>query len=82
MALDLLVPLGMELLLICCNMIVTAFALLYIEFTKLNPIGYVPVLVDEDIVISDSFAICMVSVQTSIPLPSCFIGLQMIIVLF
>ncbi|PSS21661.1 Glutathione S-transferase zeta class like, partial [Actinidia chinensis var. chinensis] len=29
------------------------------EFTKLNPIGYVPVLVDEDIVVSDSFAICM-----------------------
>ena len=29
------------------------------EFTKLNPIGYVPVLVDEDIVISDSFAICL-----------------------
>ncbi|KAE9446180.1 hypothetical protein C3L33_21921, partial [Rhododendron williamsianum] len=29
------------------------------EFTKLNPIGYVPVLVDEDIVVSDSFAILM-----------------------
>lgn len=29
------------------------------EFTKLNPIGYVPALVDEDIVISDSFAILM-----------------------
>jgi maleylacetoacetate isomerase len=29
------------------------------EFTKLNPIGYVPVLVDEDIVLSDSFAIVM-----------------------
>ncbi|GFY94368.1 glutathione S-transferase zeta 1 [Actinidia rufa] len=40
-------------------MIVTTFALLFIEFTKLNPIGYVPVLVDEDIVVSDSFAICM-----------------------
>ena len=63
-------------------MIVTTFALLYIEFTKLNPIGYVPVLVDEDIVISDSFAICMVSVQTSIPLTSRSIGLQMIILLF
>ncbi|KAG5525657.1 hypothetical protein RHGRI_032082 [Rhododendron griersonianum] len=31
------------------------------EFTKLNPIGYVPVLVDEDIVVSDSFAILLVS---------------------
>ncbi|KAF7127045.1 hypothetical protein RHSIM_Rhsim11G0112100 [Rhododendron simsii] len=29
------------------------------EFIKLNPIGYVPVLVDEDIVVSDSFAILM-----------------------
>ncbi|KAF7143115.1 hypothetical protein RHSIM_Rhsim05G0103400 [Rhododendron simsii] len=29
------------------------------EFTKLNPIGYVPVLVDEDIVVSDSFAILL-----------------------
>ncbi|GMP88206.1 hypothetical protein CsSME_00040277 [Camellia sinensis var. sinensis] len=29
------------------------------EFLKLNPIGYVPVLVDEDIVLSDSFAILM-----------------------
>ncbi|KAK8618987.1 hypothetical protein V6N13_132957 [Hibiscus sabdariffa] len=29
------------------------------EFQKLNPIGYVPVLVDGDIVISDSFAIFM-----------------------
>ncbi|XP_052204332.1 glutathione S-transferase zeta class-like [Diospyros lotus] len=29
------------------------------EFLKLNPIGYVPVLVDEDIVVSDSFAILM-----------------------
>ncbi|XAR56210.1 Glutathione transferase [Bertholletia excelsa] len=29
------------------------------EFLKLNPIGYVPVLVDGDIVISDSFAIIM-----------------------
>ncbi|XP_058189472.1 glutathione S-transferase zeta class-like [Rhododendron vialii] len=28
-------------------------------FTKLNPIGYVLVLVDEDIVVSDSFAILM-----------------------
>ncbi|KAL7237826.1 hypothetical protein ACSBR2_004016 [Camellia fascicularis] len=30
-----------------------------LEFLKLNPIGYVPVLVDEDIVLSDSFAILM-----------------------
>jgi len=29
------------------------------EFTKLNPIGYVPALVDEDIVVADSFAILM-----------------------
>ncbi|KDP32464.1 hypothetical protein JCGZ_13389 [Jatropha curcas] len=29
------------------------------EFLKLNPIGYVPVLVDGDIVISDSFAILL-----------------------
>ncbi|KAF7126807.1 hypothetical protein RHSIM_Rhsim11G0112700 [Rhododendron simsii] len=31
------------------------------EFTKLNPIGYVPVLVDEDTIVSDSFAILLVS---------------------
>ncbi|XP_057543586.1 glutathione S-transferase 2-like isoform X1 [Amaranthus tricolor] len=29
------------------------------EFLKLNPLGYVPVLVDEDVVISDSLAIIM-----------------------
>ncbi|XP_039033655.1 glutathione S-transferase zeta class-like isoform X1 [Hibiscus syriacus] len=29
------------------------------EFQKLNPIGYVPVLVDGDVVVSDSFAIFM-----------------------
>uniref|UniRef100_A0A2P2INL2 glutathione transferase n=1 Tax=Rhizophora mucronata TaxID=61149 RepID=A0A2P2INL2_RHIMU len=29
------------------------------EFLKLNPLGYVPVLVDGDIVVSDSFAILM-----------------------
>ncbi|CAN6470337.1 unnamed protein product [Victoria cruziana] len=29
------------------------------EFTKLNPLGYVPVLVDGDMVISDSFAILL-----------------------
>ncbi|KAH7576069.1 hypothetical protein ACOSQ2_004035 [Xanthoceras sorbifolium] len=29
------------------------------EFKKLNPIGYVPVLVDGDVVLSDSFAILM-----------------------
>ncbi|GLT52150.1 hypothetical protein SLA2020_255040 [Shorea laevis] len=29
------------------------------EFTELNPIGYVPVLVDGDVVVSDSFAILM-----------------------
>lgn len=32
-----------------------------LEFRKLNPIGYVPVLVDGDIVVSDSFAILLVS---------------------
>ncbi|XP_040989082.1 glutathione S-transferase zeta class-like isoform X1 [Juglans microcarpa x Juglans regia] len=29
------------------------------EFTELNPIGYVPVLVDGEIIVSDSFAIIM-----------------------
>ncbi|KAL5856384.1 hypothetical protein ACOSQ3_003842 [Xanthoceras sorbifolium] len=29
------------------------------EFRKLNPIGYVPVLIDGDVVLSDSFAILM-----------------------
>jgi len=29
------------------------------EFRKLNPLGYVPVLVDGDIVLSDSFAIIL-----------------------
>lgn len=29
------------------------------EFQNLNPLGYVPVLVDEDIVVTDSFAIVM-----------------------
>lgn len=29
------------------------------EFSKLNPLSYVPVLVDEDIVVSDSFAIIL-----------------------
>ncbi|KAF4403662.1 hypothetical protein G4B88_002515 [Cannabis sativa] len=35
------------------------------EFLKLNPIGYVPVLVDGDIVLSDSFAILLVSCSTA-----------------
>ncbi|KAL5789145.1 hypothetical protein ACOSQ2_004033 [Xanthoceras sorbifolium] len=30
-----------------------------LEFRKLNPVGYVPVLVDGDVVLSDSFAILM-----------------------
>lgn len=40
------------------------------EFTKLNPIGYVPVLVDGDIAVSDSFAILLVSqfICSSFPL--------------
>ncbi|XP_058089932.1 glutathione S-transferase 2-like [Magnolia sinica] len=29
------------------------------EFSKLNPLGFVPVLVDDDVVISDSFAIIL-----------------------
>ncbi|KAB1202203.1 Glutathione S-transferase zeta class, partial [Morella rubra] len=29
------------------------------EFTKLNPLGYVPVLMDGDIILADSFAIIM-----------------------
>ena len=33
------------------------------EFTKLNPIGYVPVLVDGDLVLSDSFAILLVRIS-------------------
>ena len=32
-----------------------------VEFLKINPIGYVPALVDGDFVVSDSFAILMVS---------------------
>uniref|UniRef100_A0A2N9EXD8 glutathione transferase n=1 Tax=Fagus sylvatica TaxID=28930 RepID=A0A2N9EXD8_FAGSY len=38
------------------------------EFTKLNPIGYVPVLVHGDMVLADSFAIIMTSILTTIPL--------------
>ncbi|KAL2939580.1 Glutathione S-transferase 2 [Bienertia sinuspersici] len=33
------------------------------EYKKLNPLSYVPVLVDEEIVIADSFAIIMVSMH-------------------
>ncbi|OWM79292.1 hypothetical protein CDL15_Pgr003465 [Punica granatum] len=40
------------------------------EFTKLNPLGYVPVLVDGDIVISDSFAIIMAIPDTAAYDPS------------
>lgn len=32
-----------------------------VEFSKLNPLSFVPVLVDGDIVVSDSFAIILVS---------------------
>ncbi|CAK9188656.1 unnamed protein product [Ilex paraguariensis] len=35
------------------------------EYLKLNPIGYVPVLVDGDIVVADSFAILMASIACS-----------------
>ncbi|KAM0046713.1 putative glutathione transferase [Helianthus debilis subsp. tardiflorus] len=31
------------------------------EYLKINPIGYVPALVDGDIVLADSFAIILVS---------------------
>ncbi|MBA0869945.1 hypothetical protein Goshw_005646 [Gossypium schwendimanii] len=37
------------------------------EFQKLNPIGYVPVLVDGDMIISDSFAIFMVYLEEKYP---------------
>lgn len=37
-----------------------------LEFQKLNPLSYVPVLVDEDIVIADSYAIIMVSIRSQI----------------
>ena len=37
--------------------------LCFVEFLKLNPLGYVPVLVDEDVVIADSLAIIMVSMH-------------------
>lgn len=37
-----------------------------LEFQKLNPLSYVPVLVDEDIVIADSYAIIMVSMRSQI----------------
>lgn len=41
------------------------------EFTKLNPIGYVPVLVDGDVVLADSFAISLVNF--SLPTTSTYI---------
>ena len=44
-----------------------------VEFSKLNPLSYVPVLVDGDIVISDSFAIILVS---QIPNPSFVIAIS------
>lgn len=50
--------------------------LLVVEFTKLNPIGYVPVLVDEGIVVSDSLAILMVSGWDIYPLHLMFVGLH------
>ena len=37
------------------------FYVLFVEFLKINPIGYVPALVDGDFVVSDSFAILKVS---------------------
>jgi maleylacetoacetate isomerase len=36
------------------------------DFKKINPMGTVPALVDGDVVINDSFAIIMVSSNTSI----------------
>ncbi|CAN1248748.1 Glutathione S-transferase zeta class [Linum perenne] len=44
------------------------------EFLKLNPLGFVPVLVDGDVVISDSFAILMVDTPF---LPCSFIQTMM-----
>ena len=37
------------------------FILCWVDFLKLNPLGYVPALVDGEIVIADSFAILMVT---------------------
>lgn len=39
-----------------------------IEYLKLNPLGYVPTLVDGDAVIADSFAIIMVCLSCALPL--------------
>ena len=36
---------------------------LYAELKKLNPLHYVPVLVDGDVVVSDSFAILLVVIH-------------------
>ena len=33
----------------------------FVEFEKLNPVGFVPVLVDGDVVVGDSYAIVLVS---------------------
>lgn len=41
-------------------LITFCFIVKSVEFLKLNPIGYVPVLVDGDITLADSFAILMV----------------------
>lgn len=38
-----------------------------IEYLKLNPLGYVPTLVDGDAVIADSFAILMVRFSCAVP---------------
>ena len=37
------------------------YILCWVDFLKLNPLGYVPALVDGEIVIADSFAILMVT---------------------
>lgn len=41
------------------------------EFLKLNPAGKVPVLVDEEHVITESAAICLHVVSTSLPAACC-----------
>lgn len=41
-------------------LILTKVICIFAEFDKLNPLHYVPVLVDGDVVISDSYAIFLV----------------------
>lgn len=50
------------------------YSCLTLEFEKLNPVRYVPALVDGDFVLADSFAIILVRLKL-IPLP-CLISCQ------